>query len=76
LALGEATTRGDAQLASRAAQALTSAFTTAFLGGAAMMLVALLIVATLVTTPRTERAAAGLDAQSKGKCLTLTPWER
>lgn len=58
LALGEATARGDAVLAARAAEALTTGFTTAFLAGGAMLLVALVVVATLVTTRRTQRAAA------------------
>jgi predicted MFS family arabinose efflux permease len=56
-ALQEGIARGDAAAIARAAGALTNGYTTAFLAGAGMLLIAAVVAAAAVTARRTQSAA-------------------
>jgi hypothetical protein len=55
-ALQQASVAGDERLMATASAALTQGYTSAFVAGAIMLLVAALVVATVVTTKRTQHA--------------------
>lgn len=61
-ALQEGLAESDTALVARASEALTHGYTTAFLAGAGMLLVAALIVVTAVNTRRTQTERAGAVA--------------